>query len=107
MGRLGRLILLGAFFFAAPAQAVEGWTVHFVKGEYEEAARLARAHDTDESWAFAARATLARAATATLSKAQAEATYGRAEADARRAGVSRCAGPRIPHRHNTQEHLTD
>ena len=83
MGRLGRLIILGAFFFAAPAQAVEGWTVHFVKGEYEEAARLARAHDTDESWAFAARATLARAATATLSKVQAEATYGRAEADAR------------------------
>ena len=85
MGRLGRLFLLGAFLFAAPAQAFERWTMPFAKGEYEEAARLARAHDTDESWAFAARATLALAATASLSKTQAEATYGQAIADARRA----------------------
>ncbi len=85
MGRLAWFALLGALVFTSPVQSEEGWIEPFVNGEYEEAARLARSHNTDESWAFAARATLAHAVAAPLSKTQAQAVYSRAEADARRA----------------------
>ncbi len=70
---------------SAPAVASERWQQLFVSGDYLEAARLARLENNDESWAFAARSTLAYTLTEPLDVPGKLSSFDQAADDATRA----------------------